>query len=317
MKILKAVHKIFFHVVIVAGFLVVSTKLSQSQSEKLEMQRAWNLQKEIMFAKSVLINPKPLRLQVPEFVEEETRKIGKEKKEKIKTRVRVIDAVAKPKPAEKISTQETTPQIPKIQEPAKARKGKAEARVAKPVTGKVTLPKLSPSALLDHTELQAMVNSLNYEILPGKGVRFRFDDLIYDPMGHEWFLEKPRDLRGKTVRIDYRGYVPREMTFRFSRSSTSAATEKKIKLEDAPESARSIFIDIPSTIPFKDVRSLEFWFDREGAGRSHGDFMIEKVVVLDHSARAKEAPAESRPQPFPFDLPFAAMNFMRSEVRAS
>ena len=275
MKILRAVYKIVFQGVIVAGFLVVSTQLSRSQSEKPEMQPAWNPQKEMMFAKSVSIEPKPLRLQVTESVEEETRTV---EKEKIKTQG--IDAVATSKPVKKISTQETTPQISKVQEPAKARKGKAEAEIMKSVTSKVTLPKPSPSALLDHTELQAMVNSLDYEILPGQGVRFRYDDLIYDHMGHEWFLEKPRDLRGKTVWIDYRGYVPREMTFRLSRSSTSAATEKKIRLEDAPESARSIFIDIPSTIPFKDVRSLEFWFDREGAGRSHGDFTIEKVVEV-------------------------------------
>ncbi len=315
MKILRAVYKIFLHVVIVAGFLVVSTQLSRSQSEKPEMQPAWNPQKEMMFAKSVSIESKPFRLRVSESVEEETQKIEKEKEE-IKTRV--IDAVAKPTQVKKISTQQSTPQISKVQEPAKARKGKAEARVTKPVTGKVViLPKLSPSALLDHTELQAMVNSLDYEILPGKGVRFRYDDLLYDHMGHEWFLEKSRDLRGKTVRIDYRGYVPQEMTFRLSRSSTSAAVEKKVRLEDVPDRIRSIFIEIPSTIPFKDVRSLEFWFDREGAGRSHGDFMIEKVVVLDHPAMAKEALDESRPQPFPFDHPFAATNLMQSEVRGS
>lgn len=165
---------------------------------------------------------------------------------------------------------------------SKLREEKVKGRTAKPPTktGQVPFPKLSPPVLLDHTELQAMGNGLEYEILPGRGVRFRFSEFGEDRMGHEWFLKKPRDLRGKTVRIDYLGYVPEEMTFRIAKSGRSAAVIKKVKVVDSPNRPRSIFIDIPPTVPFSEVRHLEFWFDRETAGRSYGDFMIEKVVVL-------------------------------------
>lgn len=172
--------------------------------------------------------------------------------------------------------------LPKAGTGANLREEKVKGRTAKPPTktGQVPLPKLSPPDLLDHTELQAMGNGLDYEILAGRGVRFRFSEFREDRMGHEWFLKGPRDLRGKTVRIDYLGFVPEEMTFRIAKSGRSAAVEKKVALEDSPHETRSILIDIPLTIPFREVQHLEFWFDRETAGRSYGDFMIEKVVVL-------------------------------------
>lgn len=176
------------------------------------------------------------------------------------------------------------------------------------------IPKVMEPALLDHTELQAMAGYLYYEILPGRGVRFKYSEVLYDHMGHEWFLEMPRDLRGKTVRIDYLGYVPREMTFRIAKSGTSAAVEKKVALQDSLYGPRSVFIDIPNTIPFKEVKYLEFWFDRKSAGRSHGDFMIEKVVVVENTEKGKGVVDESRPEPFPFDRPFAPTNLMWAEA---
>lgn len=278
------------------GFLTISSEFSRSQSEKPEMRTAWNPGKNVLLATAVPVAPKPLQLNVPEFVVKETQQITREeKKEKIETPFAVIDSVTKPPQAEKISAQEITPRILKVREPAQAREERTERRTAKPMTGQVPIPKLSPPLLLNHTELQAMVNYLDYEILPGRGVRFRYNELLYERMGHEWFLKRPRDLRGKTVRIDYRGYVPREMAFRVARSGTSAAVIKKVKLEDAPYETRSILIEIPSTIPFKEVKFLEFWIDRESAGRNYGDFMIEKVVVLG---------------------PFVPTNLMRAEVQA-
>ncbi|MBI1976336.1 MAG: hypothetical protein HYS56_02370, partial [Candidatus Omnitrophica bacterium] len=202
---------------------------------------------------------------------------------------------------EKISTQELTPQISKAKEPAKVREKKVS---------------LSPPALLDHTEVQATVNYLNYQILPGRGVRFQYHELPYKHMGHEWFLKRSHDLRGKTLRINYRGYVPREMTFKIAKSGTSSAVVKKVKLEDAPHETRSIFIEIPSTIPFKEVKFLEFWIERESAGRSHGDFVIENVAVIESTGKSRQAVDESPPEPFPFDRPFVPTNLMRAEVQA-
>ncbi len=287
MKITNTVFKILAGLAIFTGFLTLSSELLRSQSEKPEIRQGWNPSKVMLLVTSIPIAPEPFRLEVLKLDVKETEKMIKEEKRgKIEAPISVI----KPFRTEKISTQKATPQIPKVREPA----------------------------LLDHTELQAMVNYLEYETLSGKGVRFRYDGLLYEQhMGHKWFLKRPRDLRGKAVRIDYRGYVPREMNFRIARSETSAAAEKKVMLEDAPNSTRSILIDIPGTIPFRDVGFLEFWFDREGAGRSHADFIIEKVVVLDRPEMTKEAPEESRLEPFPLDQPFVATNLMRSEVWAS
>lgn len=177
-------------------------------------------------------------------------------------------------------------------------------------------PRMEP-ALLDHTELQAMTGYLYYEILPGRGVRFRYDELRDERMGHFWLLKRPRDLRGKTVRIDYQGYVPREMTFRIAKSGTSAAIVKKVKVEDSPYKSRSIFIDIPNTIPFKEVKFFEFWIERESAERSHGDFMIEKIIVLEKGESDEPGADESRPEPYPFEKPFIPTNLVRAGVRAT
>jgi len=289
--------KVFAGIACFAGFLTIFSELSRSQSERPGIRPAWNPEKQILLAAAVPVPPKPLHLGVPEFVAKETQQMIKE--------------------AEKISTQELTPQIHKVLTPAKAGEERAERRAVKPMTGQVPLPKLSPPLLLDHTELQAMAGYLYYEILPGRGVRFHYNELRYDRMGHEWFLKRARDLRGKTVRIDYRGYAPREMTFRIAKSGTSAAVEKKVVLEDSPYEPRSIFIDLPNTTPFREVKHLEFWIDRESAGRSHGDFMIEKVVVLKGGERGNQVANESRPEPFPFDRPFVPTNLMKAEVRAS
>ena len=269
--------KVFAGIACFLGFLTVSSEFSRSQSEKPGIRSAWNPEKQILLATTVPVPSRPLRLEVSEFMRRETQK-------------------------EKIPTQEITPPIPTVKETAK--RGVKKAR-------------LSPLELLDHTELQARVNDLDYEILPGKGVRFRYSGLLYERMGHEWFLKKPRDLRGKTVRIDYRGYVPKEITFRIAKSGTSAAVEKKVALEDSPYEPQSIFIVIPNTVPFKAVKHLEFWIERESAGWSQGDFMIEKVVVLERQESAKAVANESRPEPFPFDQPFVPTNLMRTEVRSS
>ena len=292
MKSFSPVFKILLGVVIFVGFLAVSSELSRSQSEKPEIRSIWNPQKEIFLPSSPLAPSEPLHLGVPEFVAKETPKMIKEEK------------------------QEVTPSIPKVQEPAKAREEKAEAKIVKSVTGEIALPKLSPSLLLNHTELQAMVNYLDYEVLPGRGVRFHYRNPLDDHMGHLWFLKRPRDLRGKTIRIDYMGYTPQEMTFKISRSETSAAVMKKVKLEVSPYELQSLFIEIPDRIPFKDVKYFEFWIDRETAGRRHGDFMIEKVVVIETHEKGKQVVDESRPETFPFEHPFVSTNLIRAEVQA-
>jgi len=245
--------------------------------------------------------------------------IKEEEKEKIESRVAdiAVKSSQEKDQGKKISTRELSPSIPKVLAPTKAREEIAKQRTVRAVTGQVPILKVSPPLLLDHTELQAMVNYLDYEIFPGRGVRFRYSDLPDDHMGHMWFLKRPRDLRGKTVRIDYQGYVPREMTFRIAKSGTSAAVEKKVVLEDSPYEQRSIFIDLPNTTPFREVKHLEFWIERETAGRTHGDFMIEKVVVLEGEESGKQVANESRPEPFPFDRPFVPTNLMRSEVPVS
>lgn len=303
MKITSAGFKVLVGTVIFAGFLTVSSEFSRSQSEKPGVRTGWNPEKQILLAAALPVPPRPLSLGVPEFAAKEIP-------------VPVIHSVTKPQ-AEKVSTLETSPPIPKVMKPAKAREEKAGRKIAKPLPGEVASPKLSPLALLDHTELQAMVNDLDYEILPGRGVRFRYSGLPQDPVGHLWFLKRPLDLRGKTIRIDYLGYVPREMTFRIAKSGTSAAVIKKVKLEDAPYETRSLFIEIPNTIPFKEVKYLEFWIDRKGAGRSYGDFMIEKVRVIETSEKARQAVDESQPEPFPFDRPFIPTHLMRTEVPAT
>jgi len=281
------------------GFLTISSEFSRSQSEKPGIRTGWNPEKQILLATAVPVPSGPIYLGVPKFVAKETQQMIKE--------------------AEKISTAEVTPQIPKVTAPAKAREGKAEGRTAMPLTltGEVPLSKLSLPLLLDHTEPQAMSGYLYYEILPGRGVRFRYDELRYERMGHEWFLKRPRDLRGKTLRIDYRGYVPREMTFRIARSGTSASVTRKVKLESSPHEPKSIFIEIPDRVPFKDVKYFEFWMDRESAGRRYGDFMIEKVVVIESTEKGEGVVNESRPEPFPFDRPFVPTNLIRSEAHVS
>jgi len=324
MKITSLVSKALIGIAIFTGFLTVSSELSRSQSEKPEIRPA----KEILIATAIPVTREPLQLEIPQFFAKEGKRvqevIKEEEKEEIKTQSPavselVIDSVEKPIALEKISTQELTPQFPKVMKPAKAREEKAEGRTLKPLTtiGQVTLPKLSPPALLTHRELQAMVNYLDYEIFQGRGVRFRYSDLPDDHMGHMWFLKRPRDLRGKTVRIDYRGIVPDEMTFKIARSGTSAAVTQKVKLDNSSYELRSIFIDIPDRIPFKDVKYFEFWIDRENAGRRHGDFMIEKVAVLEGKDEARQVPNETQPESFPFNRPFVSTPFMRSEVPLS
>ncbi len=323
MKITSLVSKALIGIVIFVGFLTVSSELSRSQSEKPEIRSAWNPEKNVLLAVAVPVPSRTLPLEMTEPVVKETpRMIEKEEKEKID--LPVVDIAVKPSQEEnrdeKISTQELTPQFPKVMKPAIAREEKAEGRTLKPITtmtGQVTLPKLSPPALLTHRELQAMVNYLDYEIFQGRGVRFRYSDLPDDHMGHMWFLKRPRDLRGKTVRIDYRGIVPDEMTFKIARSGTSASVTKKAKLDNSSYEPRSIFIDIPDRIPFKDVKYFEFWIDRENAGRRHGDFMIEKVAVLEGKDEARQVPNETQPESFPFNRPFVSTPFMRSEVPLS
>jgi hypothetical protein len=331
MKITSLVFKALIGTVIFAGFLTVSSEMSRSQSEKPEIRPAWNPGKEILIATAVPVSGQSLQLEIPKFVAKEIKEtretqevIKEEEKDKIEVHVSVvnepvIDSIAKPVSVENISAQALTPQIPKVTAPAIAREEKAEGRTSMPITmtGQVTLPKLSPPALLTHKELQAMVNYLDYEIFPGRGVRFQYSDLSDDHMGHMWFLKRPRDLRGKTVRIDYRGYVPVEMTFKIARSGTSASVTRKVKLESSPYGSKSVFLEIPDKFPFKDVKYFEFWIDRESAGRMHGDFIIEKVVVLEKKDEARQAPNEARPESFPFNRPFVPTNLIRSEVPLS
>lgn len=224
------------------GFLTISVGLSRSQSERPDIRPVWIPQKEILLSGVMPIQSESLYLEVEEFV--------------VKEPPRLIH--------EKISTQELTRHIPKATISAKAREKK----------------KFDSLNLLTDGELQAMVNYLDYEIFPGKGVRFHYSDVPDTPIGHMWFLKKPHDLRGKTVRLDYRGYAPEWINVKMARSGTSASVTRKVKLENAPHESKSIFLETPNKFPFKDVKYFEFWIDRESASRSYGDFVIERVAVL-------------------------------------
>lgn len=237
-----------------AGFLTASSELSRSQSEKTAIRPAWIPGKQILPAAAIPLPPRTLPLEMTASAAKKTQPI-------IKSAYH-----GEAMPLRRQNRRHSPPLSPALPVPRSQDDG-------------VVRGSKEPD-LLDHTELQAMVNSLDYEVLPGKGVRFRYDEIRQDRLGHEWFLKSPSDLRGKSIQIDYLGFVPREMTFRIAKSGRSAAVIKKVKLVDSPNKPRSVFLDIPDTIPFREVQYLEFWFDRETAGRSHGDFMIGKVVEV-------------------------------------
>ena len=117
-----------------------------------------------------------------------------------------------------------------------------------------------------------------YEKIRGRGIRFRYTEIEGDSIGHAWFF-KPRDLRGKILRVRYSGIVPCEMVFKIARSSESAAVSSRVRLESSSET-KTFALRIPAAFPFREVSVFKFEIEKETAGRPYGDFLIEKVEIL-------------------------------------
>lgn len=198
----------------------------------------------------------------------------------------------------------------KSQSPVAAREISTEIPWKKPLRSDRT------PELITHDDLQGSINLLPYERIEGKGVRFRYTDIPQERIGHTWFV-KPVDLRGKTVRVHYSGIVPQEMTFKISRSGASAQAVYRVSLEDSLK-GKSVFLKVPDALPFKEVHFFEFEIERSRAGKDYGDFLIEKVEILEGGEPEKSTVKDKEPpRHFPFGSPFLQSNIWGGEVRSS
>jgi len=169
--------------------------------------------------------------------------------------------------------------------------------------------------LMTHHDLQGTINTLSYERIEGRGVRFRYTQIPEDFIGHFWWFG-PRDLRGKTVRIFYSGIVPSEITFFIRRSYWGVETRYTFHLEDSPET-KILSFQIPDRIPFKEVSIFELRIAKSRAGKPYGDFLIEKVEVAPGDKASTPIEMGNQSHPFPFGGPYLQSNIWGGEVGAS
>ena len=185
-----------------------------------------------------------------------------------------------------------------------------------PDSGSSIVPrKIASSPLVQHDSLQGTINTLSYERIEGRGIRFRYTQIPEDFIGHFWWFE-PQDLRGKTVRIFYSGIVPSEITFLVRRSYWAVETACRFHLEDSPET-KILSFQVPNKLPFKEVSIFELRIEKARAGRPYGDFLIEKVEVVESDDALPPIEAENQSHPFPFGGPYLQSNIWGGEVRAS
>ncbi len=173
----------------------------------------------------------------------------------------------------------------------------------------------SSNQLITHNNLQGTINTLSYERIEGKGIRFRYPQIPEEMVGHFWWF-KTRDLRGKTIRVYYSGIVPHEITFLISHSSQSAKAIYSFHLEDSP-TTKIISFQIPNRPPFKDISIFELRVEKSRAEKPYGDFLIEKVEVA--VGDNVSTPIEMRNQSYPFTFggPYLQSNIWGGEVKTS
>lgn len=169
--------------------------------------------------------------------------------------------------------------------------------------------------LIHHNDLQGTINTLSYERIEGRGIRFRYTQIPEDFIGHFWWFE-PKDLRGKTVRIYYSGIVPSEITFLVRRSYWGVEAAFRFHLEDSPET-KILSFQIPDRIPFKEVSIFELRIEKARAGKPYGDFLIEKVEVAPGDKASTPIEMGNQSHPFPFGGPYLQSNIWGGEVKAS
>ena len=170
--------------------------------------------------------------------------------------------------------------------------------------------------LITHDGLQGTINTLPYERIEGKGVRFRYTEIPEQIIGHFWYLKQSQDLRGKSIRIHYSGIVPNELSFLFFRSYWSVKAIYNIRLEDSKET-KTITFQIPDKLPFKDISICELRIGRAQAGKPYGDFLIKKVEVLESNDHSTSIKTDDEPKPFVFGGPYLQSNIWGGEVLAS
>lgn len=188
----------------------------------------------------------------------------------------------------------------------RARQGEEKTKV-------MVVPAAQP--LIAHDDLQASIGFLPYERILGKGVRFRYTSIEGERIGHAWFFA-PRNLRGKTIRVFYAGIVPREITFSVSRSSTSARVHYRFEPKDSAQT-QVLSFKVPDKLPFDRVALFEFVIEKERASRPYGDFLVERVEVLDDDALNMPAIAKNQTPSFAFGNNYFQSNIWGGEVRAS
>lgn len=181
--------------------------------------------------------------------------------------------VASEKPTQKLMTSENIPIIQDIL----IKSSMPLEETLKDEIGIATLP------LISEEDEHGAIGLLPYEKTEGKGIRFNYSSIENEKIGHFWLFE-PKDLRGKLISIAYSGNVPKEITFKLSRSSTSAIAAFHFPLESSSET-KSLVFKVPNTLAFKGVAVFKFEIDIQKAGRSYGDFFIERVEVLEKGSQ--------------------------------
>ena len=169
--------------------------------------------------------------------------------------------------------------------------------------------------LITHDGFQGTINALSYERIEGRGVRFRYTEIPEEMIGHFWYF-RSNDLRGKTIRIYYSGIVPHEITFLVAHSYWSTKAIYRFRLEDSPET-KVLSFQIPNRFPFKDVSIFEFRIEKSRAGRPYGDFLVEKVEILEGGDDSTLIGTRSQPKPFVFGGPYLQPNVWGGEVLTS
>ena len=174
---------------------------------------------------------------------------------------------------------------------------------------------MKPAVLIRHEDLQGTINTLPYERIKGAGVRFRYTTIPEEMIGHFWRF-KSVDLRGKTIRVYYSGIVPNEITFFLSRSYSSVKASYRIRLKNSSQ-MQVISFTIPKAFAFKDISIFEFQVEKFHAGKSYGDFLIEKVEVGSKVNGPAVDKIENRSHPFVFGGPYIKSNIWGGEALAS
>ena len=200
--------------------------------------------------------------------------------------------------------------------PQQQRMASAQARnIPKRFFSQVTKKNI-PLQLIHHNDLQGTINTLPYERIKGRGIRFRYTKIPEQIIGHFWHFKQSHDLRGKNIRIYYSGIVPNEVSFLLFRSYWSVKAIYNIHLEDSEET-KTITFQIPNRLPFKDVSICELRIQRAQAGKPYGDFLIEKVEVVKSNDHSTSIKTDNESKPFVFGGPYLQSNVWGGEVLAS